>query len=162
MAGKKRKATTDIANPVARRQSRRVAKAKVVYKESEPEDVESDDEFNEDEAVRSEEDSEQDEEPADDDNGNGNSDDDELDDFEKDLKKKGYVRKKGKGGKYEMVIELPQEKDDGGVSYEDGRIHSNTLEFLKDLKKNNNREWLKFHDAPFRSEFLLHEEVLCL
>jgi hypothetical protein len=49
------------------------------------------------------------------------------------------------------VIELPGIKDPGDTPYEDERIHPNTLDFLRDLKKNNRREWLKFHDAPYRS-----------
>ena len=40
-------------------------------------------------------------------------------------------------------IPLPQLRDTGGVDYEDDRLHGNTLHFLKDLKKNNERGWLK-------------------
>lgn len=38
---------------------------------------------------------------------------------------------------------LPQLRDAGGIEYEDTRIHPNTLAFLKDLKANNKRSWLK-------------------
>lgn len=38
---------------------------------------------------------------------------------------------------------LPQLRDMGGIEYEDTRIHPNTLAFLKDLKANNKRSWLK-------------------
>jgi hypothetical protein len=31
----------------------------------------------------------------------------------------------------------------GGIAYEDDRLHQNTLLFLKDLKANNKRSWLK-------------------
>ena len=34
-------------------------------------------------------------------------------------------------------------KSDGGISYEDDKIHPNTIVFLRDLKANNNRQWLK-------------------
>jgi len=41
------------------------------------------------------------------------------------------------------VIPLPKLRDEGDVEYKDGRIHENTLLFLKDLKRHNNREWMK-------------------
>lgn len=34
-------------------------------------------------------------------------------------------------------------RDTGGVPYQDDRLHKNTLLFLKDLKANNKRTWLK-------------------
>lgn len=34
-------------------------------------------------------------------------------------------------------------RETGGVPYEDDRLHKNTLLFLKDLKANNKRNWLK-------------------
>ena len=40
-------------------------------------------------------------------------------------------------------IPLPELRDTGGVEYVDTRLHPNTLLFLKDLKANNNRNWLK-------------------
>ncbi|KAK8031031.1 hypothetical protein PG990_000765 [Apiospora arundinis] len=45
---------------------------------------------------------------------------------------------------------LPQLRDDGGIEYEDTRIHPNTMAFLKDLKANNKRSWLKARDPEFR------------
>ncbi|KAK7967112.1 uncharacterized protein PG986_001389 [Apiospora aurea] len=45
---------------------------------------------------------------------------------------------------------LPQLRDTGGIEYEDTRIHPNTLVFLKDLKANNKRSWLKARDPEFR------------
>ncbi|KAK7953741.1 hypothetical protein PG996_014633 [Apiospora saccharicola] len=45
---------------------------------------------------------------------------------------------------------LPQLRDLGGIEYEDTRIHPNTLAFLKDLKANNKRSWLKARDPEFR------------
>jgi hypothetical protein len=151
MAGKKRKATDNVTTPgtpTIRRQSGRVVKSKVNYIESDREEVASDCAPNDIDAATKSikgEDSFVEEGSCED-----LSDDAGLNAFEKDLKMKGYTRKRGKGGKWEMVIELPKEKDDGGISYEDNTIHPNTMNFLKTLKKNNQREWLKFHDALFR------------
>jgi len=47
-------------------------------------------------------------------------------------------------------IPLPKLRDEGGIDYEPERIHPNTLAFLKDLKANNKRSWLKLHDAEYR------------
>ncbi|KAB5566597.1 hypothetical protein GE09DRAFT_1218853 [Coniochaeta sp. 2T2.1] len=47
-------------------------------------------------------------------------------------------------------IPLPKLRDTGGIPYEDDRLHKNTMLFLKDLKANNKRTWLKSHDAEFR------------
>ena len=41
------------------------------------------------------------------------------------------------------IIPLPKAREAGDVPYEDGRIHENTMLFLKDLKANNNREWMR-------------------
>lgn len=43
----------------------------------------------------------------------------------------------------QLFIKLPKARGDGGIKYEDGLIHPNTLLFLGDLKENNDREWLK-------------------
>ncbi|ROT36645.1 hypothetical protein SODALDRAFT_299709 [Sodiomyces alkalinus F11] len=50
------------------------------------------------------------------------------------------------------VIVLPLEKlrELDGVEYEDTRLHKNTLLFLRDLKENNRRVWLKSHNGEFR------------
>ncbi len=40
-------------------------------------------------------------------------------------------------------VPLPKAREAGDTPYEDARIHPNTFLFLKDLKANNNREWLK-------------------
>ncbi|KAM5460344.1 hypothetical protein McanMca71_000192 [Microsporum canis] len=50
----------------------------------------------------------------------------------------------------EVFIKLPTPRDDGGIPYEDGTIHPNTVLFLADLKENNDREWLKKHDVDYR------------
>jgi hypothetical protein len=49
------------------------------------------------------------------------------------------------------IIPLPKAREAGDVPYEDGRIHENTMLFLKDLKANNNREWMRcnIHCHPF-------------
>ncbi|KAL8687905.1 MAG: hypothetical protein Q9224_005019 [Gallowayella concinna] len=50
----------------------------------------------------------------------------------------------------EVFIKLPKARSDGGVKYKEGLIHPNTMLFLGDLKDNNDREWLKMHDADYR------------
>ena len=50
-----------------------------------------------------------------------------------------------------VFIKLPKARDDGGITYEDDRIHPNTMLFLKELYSNNDREWLKVHDANYRA-----------
>lgn len=45
-------------------------------------------------------------------------------------------------------IPLPKLRDAGGIEYVDHRLHQNTLEFLKDLKANNRRPWLKCEFIP--------------
>lgn len=41
------------------------------------------------------------------------------------------------------ITPLAKMRDTGGVLYEDERVHKNTMLFLKDLKANNKRSWLK-------------------
>jgi hypothetical protein len=143
MPGRKRKAsTTALDSPATRRQSGRVKKAAPKYEESDVEDAPSDGEFKADEAESEAADEVDDVETS--------ESGDEYGSDEEALKKKGWKKQKGKGGRVEMVIELPRVKDPGDTPYEDERIHSNTLDFLRDLKRNNRREWLKFHDAPYR------------
>ncbi|KAI4244336.1 MAG: hypothetical protein L6R40_003062 [Gallowayella cf. fulva] len=50
----------------------------------------------------------------------------------------------------EVFIKLPKARSDGGVKYKEGILHPNTMLFLGDLKENNDREWLKIHDADYR------------
>ena len=51
--------------------------------------------------------------------------------------------KTGLGPGKQVFIERPKPRGDGGVKYVPGRVHPNTMAFLADLKKNNDREWLK-------------------
>ena len=53
-------------------------------------------------------------------------------------------------GEGEVIIALPKPRSAGKTPYQDDTIHPNTLLFLGDLKKNNDREWLKLHDKDFR------------
>jgi hypothetical protein len=145
MPGRKRKASaTALETPTPRRQSGRVKKASLNYEESSVDDAPSDGEFK-DGAIESD--------GAEDDDAEDAEKDESGDEYGPDevaLKKKGWKKQKGKGGRWEMVIELPGVKDPGNVEYRDESIHTNTLEFLRELKRNNRREWLKFHDAPYR------------
>ncbi|KAH8821981.1 hypothetical protein F5884DRAFT_108813 [Xylogone sp. PMI_703] len=50
----------------------------------------------------------------------------------------------------EVIIPLPRARSPGNIQYRDERIHPNTMLFLADLKANNNREWMRFHDEDFR------------
>lgn len=59
----------------------------------------------------------------------------EDDDFDEERDEDAPMRKK--------IIPLEQMRDTGGIDYEDYKIHKNTLLFLKDLKANNRRPWLK-------------------
>lgn len=49
----------------------------------------------------------------------------------------------GLGPGKQVFIEKPKPRGDGGIKYEPAKIHPNTMEFLRDLKQNNDREWLK-------------------
>ena len=57
------------------------------------------------------------------------------------------VRVQGDG---EVIIALPRARSPGKTPYRDGALHQNTFLFLEDLKRNNQREWLKLHDKDFR------------
>ncbi|CZT24595.1 uncharacterized protein RCC_10320 [Ramularia collo-cygni] len=58
--------------------------------------------------------------------------------------------KSGLGPGKQLIIKKPKARPAGSTPYKDETIHPNTLLFLADLKVNNNREWLKLHDAEFR------------
>lgn len=109
----------------------------------------------------SEEDAYQDEE-SDDDGGEG-SESDEYHSAQEEQEVK--IKKKRKSQVSNGDVEDEDEDEDGdddgpqvtfiphkqlrdldGVDYEDGRIHKNTLLFLRDLRANNLRSWLKCMD----------------
>ena len=57
--------------------------------------------------------------------------------------------KTGLGPGKQVFIARPKPRDDGGVKYVPGRVHPNTMAFLADLKRNNDREWLKSECLSF-------------
>lgn len=61
--------------------------------------------------------------------------------------------KTGLGPGKQVFIEKPKAKGDGGVKYAPEKIHPNTMAFLADLKKNNDREWFKMHDPDYRQSW---------
>ena len=69
----------------------------------------------------------------------------------KDLWREGV--KAGLGPGKQVFIEKPKPRSDGGIKYVPHRIHPNTMAFLADLKKNNDREWLKMHDPDYRQSW---------
>ncbi|KAL4989474.1 hypothetical protein BDW68DRAFT_156879 [Aspergillus falconensis] len=58
--------------------------------------------------------------------------------------------KTGLGPGKEVFIKKPKARDPGDIPYTDDTLHPNTMLFLKDLAKNNERQWLKAHDADYR------------
>jgi len=61
--------------------------------------------------------------------------------------------KTGLGPGKQVFIEKPKARGDGGIKYVPERIHPHTFDFLKDLKKNNDRIWFKAHDADYRASW---------
>ncbi|KAJ5731604.1 uncharacterized protein N7483_006112 [Penicillium malachiteum] len=51
----------------------------------------------------------------------------------------------------EVIFTKPKARGTGGIPYEDETLHPNTKLFLQDLAENNDRQWLKAHDADFRA-----------
>ena len=51
--------------------------------------------------------------------------------------------KTGLGPGKEVFIKKPKARGAGDVPYQDHTLHPNTMLFLEDLAKNNEREWLK-------------------
>jgi hypothetical protein len=51
--------------------------------------------------------------------------------------------KTGLGPGKQVFIKMPKARSPGRTPYEDGTLHPNTMAFLGDLKKNNDREWMK-------------------
>ncbi|KAK3709399.1 hypothetical protein LTR37_010960 [Vermiconidia calcicola] len=67
---------------------------------------------------------------------------------EEDLWRPGV--KTGLGPGTQVVIKKVKARPAGKTPYQDETIHPNTLMFLEELKANNDRQWLKMHDAEFR------------
>ncbi|KAL2066746.1 hypothetical protein VTL71DRAFT_2818 [Oculimacula yallundae] len=152
MAGTKRKATTE-AQPTSspsRRQSARAKKVQVVYAESDAEEADSGDEFNEGAKSDSESDAVVDEPEQEDEDEDADEDSDADTKSKKKGGLKGWRKIISSNGREQMVIDIPGKKDPGDTPYEDGRLHRNTLEFLRELKENNKRDWLKHYDLPYR------------
>ncbi|KAL4740725.1 hypothetical protein BDV11DRAFT_87036 [Aspergillus similis] len=59
--------------------------------------------------------------------------------------------KTGLGPGKEVFIKKPKARDPGDIPYTDDTLHPNTMLFLKELAKNNERQWLKAHDADYRA-----------
>ncbi|KAJ5092586.1 hypothetical protein NUU61_007456 [Penicillium alfredii] len=57
----------------------------------------------------------------------------------------------GLGPGKEVFIPKPKQREAGNVPYQDETLHPNTRLFLMDLANNNEREWLKAHDADYRT-----------
>ncbi|PVH98369.1 hypothetical protein DM02DRAFT_477706, partial [Periconia macrospinosa] len=66
---------------------------------------------------------------------------------EKELWKDGAKLKLGE----KVIIKKPKAREPGNTPFTDDTIHPNTMLFLGDLKKNNERQWLKAHDADYRT-----------
>ncbi|KAF7182661.1 hypothetical protein CNMCM7691_002322 [Aspergillus felis] len=57
----------------------------------------------------------------------------------------------GLGPGKEVFIKKPKARDPGDIPYQDDTLHPNTMLFLQDLAKHNDRQWLKAHDADYRA-----------
>lgn len=69
----------------------------------------------------------------------------------KDLWRAGV--KAGLGPGTQVIIDKPRARSPGETPYRDDRIHPNTMLFLRDLRNNNDREWLKMHDPDYRTSW---------
>ena len=126
--GSKRKAANiSSSNATSVRQSGRVKKAVVTHlSKKKRTDSSGEDDLDGDSDPESGSDFEADDPEVVEENGETEEDEDDEDD-----------------GPQSYSIPLPKARDAGAQPYEDSRIHPNTFLFLKDLKANNNREWLK-------------------
>ena len=60
-----------------------------------------------------------------------------------------------------IIIPLPKAREAGDTPYEDGRIHENTMLFLRDLKVNNNREWMRCMLTSTHSSKSFSDNQMC-
>ncbi|KAJ4381239.1 hypothetical protein N0V86_003588 [Didymella sp. IMI 355093] len=65
---------------------------------------------------------------------------------EKELWKSGAKLEPGT----QLIIKKPKARDAGDTPYTESTIHPNTMVFLKEIKANNDRQWLKLHDPDYR------------
>ncbi|KAI9151846.1 LOW QUALITY PROTEIN: hypothetical protein HJFPF1_09057 [Paramyrothecium foliicola] len=112
-------------------------KKRRVSKKSAAADDDSEDQY-QDEPVEEEEDDDDDDDAGEQDSKKEEGEDDDEDEDDEDAPRRV------------KVLPLEKLRDDGGVEYEDHKVHRNTLLFLKDLKANNKRPWLKSHDGEYR------------
>ncbi|KAF4234561.1 hypothetical protein CNMCM6805_008536 [Aspergillus fumigatiaffinis] len=87
--------------------------------------------------------------------GKGNEEEDHPnEDIAASLKDKELWREgvsTGLGPGKEVFIKKPKARDPGDIPYQDHTLHPNTMLFLQDLAKHNDRQWLKAHDADYRA-----------
>jgi hypothetical protein len=79
--------------------------------------------------------------------GKGNEEEDHPnEDIAASLKDKELWREgvsTGLGPGKEVFIKKPKARDPGDIPYQDHTLHPNTMLFLQDLAKHNDRQWLK-------------------
>ncbi|KAF1812695.1 hypothetical protein P152DRAFT_458506 [Eremomyces bilateralis CBS 781.70] len=68
-----------------------------------------------------------------------------------DLGKSGA--KTGLGPGTQVIMKKPKARDPGDTPYSNDIIHPNTMLFLRDLKQNNSRQWLKSNDPDYRTSW---------
>ncbi|KAI9854527.1 MAG: hypothetical protein M1824_000292 [Vezdaea acicularis] len=59
--------------------------------------------------------------------------------------------KTGLGPGQQVIVKKPKAREAGDVAYQEDTIHPNTMLFLGDLKRNNDRDWLKLHDPDYKT-----------
>ncbi|XPS94958.1 hypothetical protein M3J09_004256 [Ascochyta lentis] len=75
---------------------------------------------------------------------------------EKELWKPGAKLEPG----MQLIIKKPKARDAGDTPYTESTIHPNTMLFLKEIKANNDRQWLKLHDPDYRIAVLDFNEFI--
>ena len=59
--------------------------------------------------------------------------------------------KTGLGPGQQVIVKKPKAREAGDVAYQEDTIHPNTMLFLGDLKRNNDRDWLKCRESTLAS-----------